>query len=166
MKRQALFIILVVYVTAHANLVEATEVIANLAEIDIKNCEILTLFYNLLGDSFFGMSPSQVERAAWIRLNDKREYEFFRWQTTLDRASNTWKRVVPENVIALAHTHPRKIDSKPSGPDRLLSAHLGIPIYTISRSGIWRVTPDGTVTQEAAREWYTEIKNRSSVPCK
>jgi hypothetical protein len=34
-------------------------------------------------------------------------------------------------------------------------------VYTISGSGIWRVSSNGKITQEAKNDWYKKIKQSS-----
>ncbi len=153
MKRLVLCIILVVCLPIQANLVQAAQLNVNSKEIDITDSRVLTHFYYLWKLSFFGREPNRVEAGSWIILTEQDEYEFLLWEITPEREKISWNGPMPSNTVGLAHTHPQATDPRPSGPDRLNAARLKIPIYTISRKGIWKVTPDGNVTQEARREW-------------
>ena len=155
MKRQSFLIVLVVCVSVWSSRAVAEE-------LDISDCRIVTGFYDLWEKSFFGREPNRVEVAAWIRLNSKLEYEFILWEITPQREKTTWRGgAIPENVLATAHTHPQKDDPKPSIPDVALAGRLGLPIYTISRKGIWKVTPGGAVSQEAGMGWSKALDSCS-----
>ena len=67
-------------------------------------------------------------------------------------------------MVAAVHTHPPSVDPKPSKGDALVAARLNIPIYTISRKGIWKISPDGTIIQEAKRHWQKEAENTTCKP--
>jgi hypothetical protein len=130
--------------------------------IDLKDCKMLTRFYNIWKESLFGREPDRIERAAWIKLNGGGEYEFLKWEKTTEKQTISWQGSLPEKVVAAVHTHPSTVDPKPSQGDALVAARLNIPIYTISRKGIWKVTPQGEVIQEGDRLWYKEVKEN---PC-
>lgn len=161
MKRHASFLILIFLFSASTEPFEASERDPILPKLDVKNCEILTQFYEIWKQSFLGASENRVERAVWIKTNVEGQFEFVRWNKTPERDTISWHGTVPEKVIALAHTHPQKVDPKPSREDGLVAARLKIPVYTISRKGIWKVTPAGEIVQEAGLLWYKEIKNSS-----
>jgi hypothetical protein len=56
-------------------------------------------------------------------------------------------------AVAIFHTHPPQTQPSPSTVDAALAKRLGIPVYTLQPDGVWRVGPEGTITQEANREW-------------
>lgn len=151
MKRQWFLFILVVGMFVWSNHA-VTE------ELNIMDCRILTGFYELWKTSFFGTEPKGIETAAWIRLNADLEYEFILWERTPERAKNTWRRgAIPENVLGVAHTHPQKVDPKPSPGDAATAKKLNLPIYTISGKGIWKVDPSGAIRQVAPMQWYYDL---------
>ncbi|MCI0446112.1 hypothetical protein L0244_23030 [bacterium] len=162
MKRHAWFICLIVTVSVRSLVLIADESGTSLPEIDLKECKTLTRFYEIWKESLYGREPNRVERAAWIKQNGK-GYEFVKWEMTTERQTISWRGALPEKVIAVVHTHPQKVDPKPSKEDGLVARRLNIPVYTISRKGIWKITPDRKVIQEAGVQWYKEVKEN---PCK
>lgn len=44
-------------------------------------------------------------------------------------------------IIAIVHTHPNKSDPKPQGPDRLIADRFGVPMFTITLSGMYLYDP-------------------------
>ena len=80
-----------------------------------------------------------------------------------DRRS--WKGTIPTNLIAQVHTHPLNTDPRPSYNDVVLSQTVKRPLYTISRKGIWKATPEGTITQVAGQNWQDyalRVENKTS----
>jgi len=118
--------------------------------LDLNDCKILLIFARL-----WKYSPlDDKERAAWIVLNSKGEYESIDWPHTPQRRITVWSEPLPDHIAAQAHTHGDHLDPKPSPPDAAIARRLRIPVYTLSRKGIWRVTPDGVITQELAHGWF------------
>jgi RHS repeat-associated protein len=134
-------------------------------------------FWDLWRQSAYGKSPA--ERAAWIKssrhLQDPTTKRFGceKWPWSAAAAQETWNGPVPLGVIALAHTHPDEKSPKPStggsksNPrDDYAATQINAPVYTISRKGIWKITPSGKITQEEGPEWTKGIDGASCVPCK
>ncbi|HSE41848.1 MAG TPA: hypothetical protein VLH08_13880 [Acidobacteriota bacterium] len=152
MKRHAWFtIFLIIFAARNGICIDSAS-----NTIDLKDCKMMVQFYELWKDSLFGREPDRIERAAWIQYDSQAGFEFVNWALTTEKQSITWDNTIPENVIAAVHTHPPTVDPKPSKGDALVAARLKIPIYTISRKGIWKVLPDGQVIQEAKRHWQKE----------
>ncbi len=124
----------------------------------LDTSDALPFFYELWRDSAFGKDPNRTERAGWILRNSNGEPEYLKWPTTAARSSESWEGPIPQNTIALAHTHPATKDPKPSAGDRLLSKNIRVAVYTISEKGIWKVTPDGIVVKEADFDWHKNAK--------
>jgi hypothetical protein len=61
---------------------------------------------------------------------------------------------LPDRLIAQAHTHGDHLDPKPSLQDISISQRLKIPVYILSRKGVWRAIPDGSVTLELGPSWF------------
>jgi hypothetical protein len=47
------------------------------------------------------------------------------------------------------------VDPRPSWRDLATAAQLGVAVYTVSRSGIWKAEGDGTVTRVWDERWWT-----------
>jgi hypothetical protein len=98
------------------------------------------------------------EKAAWITLNPKGEFESVRWLNTPQQGKMVWSQVLPSNIVALAHTHPDFVDPRPSKQDQMEARRLGVCIFTLTRKGIWSVTPDGIIRQHANAGWFKNVR--------
>ena len=126
--------------------------------------KLLPSFYQLWKDSAFGNDPNRTERAAWIIRKSDGTIEFVRWPRSGAWAREVWVGPPPENIVAQAHTHPAKRDSKPSSGDRSLSKRVNVPFYTISANGIWRVSTDGKMTKLTANDWFKPLRQAAITP--
>ena len=59
------------------------------------------------------------------------------------------ERPQADGRVAIVHTHPLRTDPRPSSGDAALSRRLGLPVYTLTRYGLWVAQPDGTIRLEA-----------------
>ncbi len=50
------------------------------------------------------------------------------------------------NAIAIVHTHPNSVNPKPSSEDREVADRLGVPIFTITSSGMFMYDPHSRKT--------------------
>lgn len=118
--------------------------------LDVKDCKVLLIF-----ERVWRYSPLvERESAIWIALNSESKYEAIEWPRTVQRSINTWSGPLPKHLVAQAHTHGDHLDPKPSSQDILVAQNLRIPVYTLTRKGIWRALPDGSVTLEAGPRWF------------
>jgi hypothetical protein len=127
-------------------------------------CENLTDLHNLWEDSGYGEDPNGTERAAWIVLNEQRVYEFIRWSRSDARNSEIWKGPVPENLVAQVHTHPENTDPRPSANDFLVALQVHVPIYIISKDGIWIGMPNGRMKRQETSGWYKRLSSDCKIP--
>lgn len=75
-----------------------------------------------------------------------------------------WVGPPPPRAFAIVHTHPGIVDPRPSDNDRATAARLGIAVYTVSRSGIWRAVPTGAVTRVWDERWWDGCERAK--PCR
>jgi len=75
-------------------------------------------------------------------------------------------------MIALTHTHPDKLSpesstggTKQNPRDDYAAKQINAPVYTISRKGIWKIDPSGTITREEGADWIKGINERTCAPC-
>jgi hypothetical protein len=111
-----------------------------------QSCEALINFYDLWHDSAFGWNPNGAERAAWI-LSDHDTYRFQKWQCSGERNKEKWKGPVPDGLAGMVHTHPNRRDPRPSPADILMAKKLHIPVFIISKNGLWMSAPDGKISR-------------------
>jgi hypothetical protein len=62
---------------------------------------------------------------------------------------------VPNNSIAIVHTHPYTDRPTPSRGDAEAAKRIGIPNYVLHRLGVWRVASDGRQVDQVAGPEYT-----------
>lgn len=118
--------------------------------LNIRNCDIILIFAEV-----WKYSPlDEKEIAVWIVKNSNGKYAAIKWSRTADRNITHWSGHLPENLVALAHTHADHLDPKPSRQDISVSQHLKISVYTLTRKGVWRAAPDGSITKEVGRGWF------------
>jgi hypothetical protein len=121
------------------------------------SCESLNQFYKLWSDSWFGKDPAR-EIAAWVIKNTDGNLMWIRWPSNRKWKKETWKGTIPANLIAQVHTHPLNTDPRPSYKDVVFSRNVKTTLYTISRKGIWKVIPNGTITEVAQADWHIKFQ--------
>lgn len=71
------------------------------------------------------------------------------------------------NIIAVVHTHPNDVDPRPVGEDLRLADRFGVPVFTITRRGMYVYDPDSKkidLVQEGL-DWLNSINwNRDGRP--
>jgi proteasome lid subunit RPN8/RPN11 len=128
----------------------------NLGAEEFENsCETLNQVYLLWSDSMFGHDPTH-ETSAWIVRNTQGTFEWQRWPASRKYNQESWNRSIPRNVVAQFHTHASDVDPRPSTKDLVFSKKVNIPLYTVSRKGIWKVTPEGKITRIAKGSQYLQ----------
>ncbi len=120
------------------------------------SCETMNHLYDLWSDSWFGEDPTR-EKSAWMIRNPEGKFEWKRWPATRKWKKEIWKGAIPANIVAQVHTHPVNTDPRPSTKDRIFSKTANVLLYTVSRKGIWKVTPTGKMTQEAGANWHIDV---------
>jgi hypothetical protein len=124
--------------------------------LNVNDCKIMIIF----GDIYEASPLLKREKAAWIIVNSKGEFESVHWLNTPQEGKIFWTEVVPSNILALVHTHPEYVDPRPSKQDQKEAQRLQICIFTLARKGIWSVTPDGVIRQHASAGWFKNMKQR------
>lgn len=103
--------------------------------------------------SGYGFTPK--ERAAWV-ISDGDTYKCIRWPWSAQDAKETWKAPRPGGQQGVVHTHPDALNPKPSTCNKCdadTAKQIDKPVYTVSRKGVWKVSPTGEITQEEPPEW-------------
>ncbi|HEX5854668.1 MAG TPA: Mov34/MPN/PAD-1 family protein, partial [Thermoanaerobaculia bacterium] len=113
--------------------------------------------YRLWEAAGFGHEIS--ERAAWILTDAAAGVRWLAWPDARRYLRARWDGPVPANAVAIVHTHPAAVDPKPSEQDIETARQLGVPVYTVSRSGIWKAVPDGPVVAVDDARWWTGCRS-------
>jgi hypothetical protein len=106
-------------------------------------------------------SPLDAEGAAWLlRITQPWSYRLIGFKR--GEASHVNIGKAPPGVVAQLHTHPTKLDPKPSTRDNDggkgdwgAAVKLGLPVYVLSIWAIWKVMPnekEATIVQ-VAKDW-------------
>jgi hypothetical protein len=113
--------------------------------------------YRLWEASGFGNERS--ERAAWVVEDGAAGVRWLAWPNGRRYLRARWEGPVPENVVAIVHTHPAVVDPKPSEQDVETARQLGVPVYAVSRTGIWKAAPDGSVVPVDDGRWWSACRS-------
>ena len=64
------------------------------------------------------------------------------------------------NIIAVVHTHPNGVDPKPAGEDLRLADRFGVPVFTITKRGMYVYDPDTRKTSmvQDGLDWLESSK--------
>jgi hypothetical protein len=109
--------------------------------------------FALWRDSGFGSTRS--EKAAWIVQSRERGATWVRWPSSgVAAARERWKGERPSSALGIVHTHPDTVDPRPSRVDAETARKQGLPIFTVSRAGIWKVSPLGETTRIDGDTWW------------
>jgi proteasome lid subunit RPN8/RPN11 len=127
-----------------------------ISNVDVNDCKIMMIF----ADIYDGSPLIKREKAAWIIVNSRGEFESVHWLNTPQEGRIFWTQVLPSNIVALVHTHPDFVDPRPSKQDQKEAQRLHICIFTLARKGIWSVTPEGVIRQHAGVGWLKNLKHR------
>jgi JAB domain-containing protein similar to deubiquitination enzymes len=113
--------------------------------------------YRLWEEAGFG--GQAVERAAWVLAVGPDHLVWRTWPDEHGYLRAHWTGAVPEDAVAIVHTHPAKVDPKPSPQDIETARRLGLPVYTVSRVGIWKAEPDGLVVAVDDARWWSGCRS-------
>jgi len=102
-----------------------------------------------------GFGHENSERAAWILKDSAGRLRWLDWPDGRRYLRALWEGPVPADAVAIAHTHPAVVNPKPSEQDIETARRLRLPVYTVSRSGIWKAVPDGSVVAVDDAFWWT-----------
>lgn len=112
--------------------------------------------YRLWEAARFGQEIS--ERAAWVLKDDAGRLRWLAWPAEYKYLRAHWEGSIPAAAVAIAHTHPTRVDPKPSQQDAETARRLGVPVYTVSRSGIWKAMPDGSIVPVRDSDWWSACR--------
>lgn len=100
-----------------------------------------------------GFGGDRSERAAWV-VRAAAGVAWRDWPWDRRYLESRWLGPPPGGALAIVHTHPAVVDPRPSDTDRATATRLGVAVYTVSRSGIWKAEPGGAVTRVGDETWW------------
>ena len=106
-----------------------------------------------------GFGADRTERAAWV-VRGPAGVVWRDWPWDRRYLESRWLGPTPAGAFAIVHTHPAVVDPRPSPTDRATAGRLGVTVYTVSRSGIWKAEPDGALTRVGDEGWWTGCQAR------
>jgi hypothetical protein len=106
-----------------------------------------------------GFGSDRTERAAWV-VRAPAGVAWRDWPWDRRYLESRWLGPTPPGAVAIVHTHPAVVDPRPSPTDRATAQRLGLAVYTVSRSGIWKAEPDGAVTRVGDEGWWAGCEAR------
>jgi proteasome lid subunit RPN8/RPN11 len=106
------------------------------------------------------------EVAAFVVREPDGNLQCVLWPTSGRADSQVFQGTVPDNVVAIVHTHPQRMDRKPSDGDIALARRLGLPNYVLSRYGIYAAEPSGEVVPVVEQmNWTTSAMRSPACKC-
>jgi len=90
------------------------------------------------------------ERAAFIIRGADGELSLVNWSEDHLFRQARWTGRIPENVVAVMHTHPLRFP-RPSVNDIAQSQRIGMPIYVVTRMSLCSADPKGRISCSSAK---------------
>ncbi len=122
-----------------------------------KDPNVLLLFYCLWAKAGYGFRDT--ERAAWV-VKANEAFNLSLIPFTNEPSKVTAKISVPSSAVAFAHTHPDPPKSRPepSAADRVAASQLRMPLYTISRTAVYKALPQvEEAVSVAGQDWWKQL---------
>jgi proteasome lid subunit RPN8/RPN11 len=120
--------------------------------------DVLDMFAEVLERGHYGLRDD--ETAAFIIRNENGGDRCMLWPPTAEHHMTRFKWPPPARVVAIVHTHPVELP-RPSTADKASAIRLGIPVYAITPSAIYKADAFGmttAVTKE--RRWFRERSSK------
>lgn len=116
--------------------------------------ETIKSFYCLWKASGFGSRPT--ERAAWVVQDSEGNLSLEWWPWSATPGQETYSGTRPAGAVGIVHTHPNSSGHRPSSTDRNTAENAGLPVYVVTRRGIWgtRGGSNSDDFQVAGRGWF------------
>ncbi|MFI5197703.1 MAG: Mov34/MPN/PAD-1 family protein [Thermoanaerobaculia bacterium] len=106
-----------------------------------------------------GFGHENTELAAWVLVDDAGTVSWLLWPDERKYLRAHWEGPRPADVVAIVHTHPAAVNPKPSTKDVETAQEIGVPVYTVSRSGIWKAVPDGSIIAVDDANWWAGCRS-------
>ena len=121
----------------------------------------VTQSWELLKMASYGQSP--YEQAAFIVRDPSGVERFVRWSFQHRARAATYDLALPDNAIAIVHTHPNPVPL-PSDHDIRLAARLNLPVYVVTRTMISRTAGRGVDVVQSG-DWQPSASHAALGRC-
>lgn len=101
------------------------------------NSDFFQSSWALLKDAQWGFS--RIERAAFAVRDRHGRTHFVRWPLRWQDRRAGYRGSIPPDTFAIVHTHPNRYP-EPSADDTSVARRLGIPVYVVTRWGVFVTT--------------------------
>lgn len=129
----------------------------------MRSAEVMQMFSEILAAGAFGHRDN--ERAAFIIRRADGSLGCELWPATAAFKKETYHGGLPVGTVAVAHTHPAH-NKRASVHDRQEAARIGIPIYVLTLTSIYRAEPTLLeVPILTGRQWYRRPSNPTLCLC-
>ena len=108
---------------------------ATLERGDLRACAETVAIATRVGDS-------DHERAAFLTLNDDGSFGCKMWPPTFTWRRTSWNGRIPDNTIAVIHTHPTDMP-QPSRHDFVEARRIQAPVIVVSGRTLMMAMPRG-----------------------
>jgi hypothetical protein len=103
----------------------------------------------------WSLNGNAGERAAFIVADANGIQQLVHWNDERNARRSSFRGPLPPNVIAIVHTHPHALSHLPSNRDCREAHRLKLPIYVITRRGIWAADVSGEVVMVLRDQRWT-----------
>ena len=121
----------------NANQIDETAPTSSSIDLSKINQQVTTEFLKAWNSSHNGVD--KVE--AVVLIFSRADGSYFAAALAQTNESNKLRFKWDPAAIAIAHTHPTTLDPKPSIEDKRIADKLGVPIFTMSRWGMYMYDP-------------------------
>lgn len=121
-----------------------------------------SLYYGLFSSAEYGRT--EWERAAWVKRLDDGRVRIVPWPETRSARAELWWGAPPRNAIAILHTHPTRTSPRPSVEDQDVADRLAMPVYVISRDGVFAAEPRRGTRRVQPAAWYADCSPDAGCP--
>jgi hypothetical protein len=102
------------------------------------------------------------EAAAFVVRETDGSISFVMWpRTEFAKMTETFRGTIPTGTIAIAHTHPTRLD-RPSSADMAEAVRLQLPIYVVTFWVIWMADPASQKVMQVTPRHWTPVASRSA----
>jgi hypothetical protein len=129
----------------------------------VNDVKLMEQMANIV-DRASGMEMFNAELAAFVLRDESGAFTLLPWGDDRGALGTSYRGVMPPNVFAIVHTHPRG-RLLPSVGDLKEAQRLKIPICVLTRQAIWVADPDSVEPLRLLNDatWTRRAKREASI---